>query len=90
MVSSRVQQSAGGGKPRRRFARVLHDEERWGEEYENPYVVRHLSKGYWERQQEEARKKLGESDHVPYSVNRYNTHSCHVPYFTKILLSSNE
>eukprot|EP00914_Ancora_sagittata_P000793 GHVO01002157.1.p1 GENE.GHVO01002157.1~~GHVO01002157.1.p1 ORF type:complete len:281 (+),score=57.54 GHVO01002157.1:86-928(+) len=37
-----------GGQPRRRFARVVKDAERKGEEYENPHVIRRYTPGYVE------------------------------------------
>lgn len=37
-----------GGQPRRRFARVVKDAERQGEEYENPHIIRRYTPGYVE------------------------------------------
>ena len=58
--------------PRRRFLRVVRDNECEGEEYENEHVVRRFSKKYWEQQMEEA-QALQHAVSLPYDVNSEHT-----------------
>jgi len=50
---------------RRKFVRVVRDDEAKDEEYVNPHVTRHYSKNYWEQRNREA---LSESPPLPYTV----------------------
>ena len=56
---------------RRRFVRVVRDNDHPGEEYENPNVVRKYSTLYWENCQKQAKKlnEDGEKGNVPYTVS---------------------
>lgn len=60
--------------PRRRFVRIVRDNDRPGEEYENPNVVRRYTTNYWENCQQLAKKSSEEfgkpaSVDLPYVVS---------------------
>jgi hypothetical protein len=61
-----------GAPRRRRMMRIVRNDESAGEEYENPYLVRHYTKEYWEQQMEEARA-LQLNVNVPYTTNSDHT-----------------
>jgi len=57
---------------RRRFVRVVKNQECEGEEYENRHLVRRYTREYWEEQQLEKSKSVDcqyDPDHLPYTVS---------------------
>lgn len=56
--------------PKRRFVRVIRDNEHTGEEYENPHVIRRYTKSYWEENNQRMACSLDDSrGSLPYTVS---------------------
>ena len=59
-----------GSQRRRRFVRVIKNDEQVGEEYVNPHVVRKYEKGFWENKYMRKSASLDEPQRpLPYTVN---------------------
>lgn len=65
-----------GATPKRRFVRVVRNQDSEGEEYENPHLVRRFTKEYWEQQQQQQQLQKSKSlemnytaDNLPYKVS---------------------
>ena len=57
---------------KRRFLRVVRDNEHEGEEFENQHIIRRYTQDYWSKQMEEARR-LQHATSLPYDVNSDHT-----------------
>jgi len=56
--------------PKRRFVRVVRDNEHVGEEYQNPHVIRRYTQGFWEEQNLRKASSLEDTSRpLPYTVS---------------------
>ena len=62
--------SSPDATPRRRFVRVVRDNQHVGEEYQNPHVIRRYTKGFWEENNIRKASSLEDTSRpLPYTVS---------------------
>lgn len=70
--STQSPKQSPGAAPRRRFVRVVRDDQCLGEEYVNPHVTRRFSKNHWEKHYLKKSASLDEAEDssrpLPYTV----------------------